>query len=92
MIEQIIITKEKMMSQPEYRIPTYPVVQFLVKNGTLMTFIMAMLPVIAGLYFSVTGSSIWFVVGGIFLGSIVGGLIMSYVEVLKIISDTLMPR
>lgn len=80
------------MSSEEYKTPSYPVVKFLVANGIVISVILASLPFAAGIYLALIGWGLVFPVGGFFVGAVIGGLLISYIEVLRIIADTLIPR
>jgi len=73
-------------------IPTYPVVNFLVRNGMILSILISVLPILATLYLALAGWSPLMLVVGIGAAVVVGILLASYVEVLRIIADTLMPR
>jgi len=73
-------------------IPTYPVVNFLVRNGMILSILISVLPILAALYLALAGWSPLMLVVGIGAAVVVGILLASYVEVLRIIADTLMPR
>jgi hypothetical protein len=74
------------------KIPTYPVVNFLVRNGMILSILISVLPILATLYLALAGWSPLMLVVGIGAAVVVGILLASYVEVLRIIADTLMPR
>lgn len=80
------------MSQEQYRAPRYPVVEFLVARGTVTSVLFALMPFLAGIYLALIGWGIVFAVVGFVIGVVIGGLLMSYVEVLRIITDTLIPK
>ena len=73
-------------------IPTYPVVNFLVRNGMILSILISVLPILATIYLALAGWSPLMLVVGIGAAVVVGILLASYVEVLRIIADTLMPR
>ena len=74
------------------KIPTYPVVNFLVVNGMILSILISVLLIMAAFYLALTGWSPLVVIVGIGAAVVIGGLLASYVEVLRIIADTLMPR
>ena len=80
------------MSQAEYKAPRYPVVEFLVARGMVTSVIFALVPFSAGIYLALTGWGLAFAVVGFIIGVVIGGLLMSYIEVLRIIADTLIPK
>ena len=80
------------MSQDEYKAPRYPVVEFLVTRGTVTSIILALVPFFAGIYLTLIGWGVVFAFIGFITGAVIGGLLMSYIEVLQIIADTLIPK
>lgn len=80
------------MQYEEYKVPTYPVVQFLVRRGLVLAGLLGLMPLLVGLYLTIVGGG-WIPVSvGLVAGVLLGGLLISYVEVLKIIADTLIPK
>lgn len=80
------------MASSEYKVPTYPVVSFLVKWGLSFAGVLGVLPFLAALYLVLNGWSPLSLVAGLLVSVVVTGLLVSYVEVLRIIADTLMPK
>jgi len=80
------------LASSEYKIPTYPVVGFLVKRGLILAGVFGALPLIAALYLVLAGWGPLVVVAGLLASVVTTGLLVSYVEVLRIIADTLMPK
>lgn len=76
----------------EYKLPTYPVINFLVIWGAKLAILVALLPCFAALYAAFIGYSNLWIVGGLLCGLVIWLLAQSYVEVLRIMADTLMPR
>jgi hypothetical protein len=70
----------------------YPVVDLLVRHGTLVSAVIGAAPVVFGLLATATGSSWLFLAGGIAAGAIAFLLMKSYVEVVAIIADMLLPK
>lgn len=80
------------MSQPNFVPPSYPVVQFLVSKGTALA-ILAALAVFAGLsYLGFATATSWLYPVAVVAAVVLLVLLLSYVEVLKIIADTLLPK
>jgi hypothetical protein len=75
-----------------YKEPAYPVVKFMLTYGKIVSALVALVPVAAALVLTWPVVSPAMMVGGIVVGAIFGLLMLSYVEVLRIISDTLLPR
>lgn len=80
------------MSPEEYKTPSYPMVRFLVANGIVISVVLALVPFAAGIYLAMIGWGLVFPVAGFIAGLVIGGLLISYIEVLRIIADTLIPR
>lgn len=80
------------MAANEYKVPTYPVVSFLVAHGLILSALIGALPVAAGIYLALTGWPLSVAAAGLGAGIVLAGLLASYVEVLRIIADTLMPK
>jgi len=72
--------------------PTYPTIQFLVKHGHRCAIVMAALGVLAGLGLAWMQLSWFYGVGGIVAGVVLYVLTRSYVELVQIIADMLLPR
>ncbi|MES2534543.1 MAG: hypothetical protein V4632_01595 [Pseudomonadota bacterium] len=76
----------------EYKPPSYPVVAFLVRHGILLSILAGVLPILAGVYFMLSAGSVIALCAGVAGGFFAGGLMLSYIEVLRIVSDTLIPK
>lgn len=72
--------------------PTYPVVQFLVARGKVVSQVLSLLVFLASIAWALSGGSVWVAVGGAIVSGVLLGLLLSYVEVLRIIADTLLPK
>lgn len=72
--------------------PSYPVVQFLVARGSQLSWGLSVMVLLlfaaAGLY----TSTYWLIAAGAVISILCLGLLLSYVEVLRIIADTLIPK
>lgn len=73
-------------------LPSYPVVNFLVRWGSVMTFILGLVPLLASVLMVWSGASIFWLGAGLVGGAVLWLIAQSYVEVLRILSDALMPR
>ncbi|PWR20995.1 hypothetical protein [Zavarzinia compransoris] len=80
------------MSGQDYRIPTYPIVTFLVARGMVLAAVLGLVPLAASVLLALAGWPPLVVAGGAVASLVLGGLLASYVEVLRIIADTLMPK
>lgn len=67
-------------------------VSFLVKRGHVLAGVLGALPLLAALYLAITGWGPLIVVAGLLASVVTTGLFVSYVEVLRVIADTLMPK
>jgi hypothetical protein len=72
--------------------PNYPVVNFLVRHGHRFAVAVALLPAIAGIYLGFSGWGWPIAVGGGVAGAILYVLAKSYVELVAIIADMLLPK
>ena len=72
--------------------PTYPVIGFLVRRGRMLAVLAAALLFLAGTWGAIATGTVWWAACGAVLGLAVWLLLASYVEVLRIVSDMLMPR
>jgi len=70
----------------------YPMVQFLVARGRGLSFILALLVLLGCVVGSFAWSQLWLVPAGVVAAGVLLGLLLSYVEVLRIIADTLIPK
>ncbi|MFT3719198.1 hypothetical protein [Pseudorhodoferax sp.] len=76
----------------EYQTPTYPVVQFLVARGKGLSIALSglLLLVLGG--FGLASGALWLLPAALVAAGVLLGLLLSYVEVLRIIADTLIPK
>ncbi len=72
--------------------PSYPVVQFLVARGRGLSYAFALLLLLASIAWAFFTGSVLIGVAGIIASGVLLGLLLSYVEVLRIIADTLLPK
>lgn len=80
------------MSATEFKTPTYPVVTFLVAHGASCSVVLS---VLVGIICSAIGWSAglpWLIPVGIGFAAALLVVLLSYIEVLRIISDTLLPK
>lgn len=71
---------------------SYPVVQFLVARGRAVSYVLAIVLLLAFLIWAVASGSAWIAAIGVVTSAVVLGLALSYIEVLRIIADTLLPK
>lgn len=80
------------MTTTEFKTPTYPVVTFLVARGAPCS---VALSVLVGIICSAIGWSaglLWLIPVGIGVAAVLLVVLLSYIEVLRIIADTLIPK
>lgn len=70
----------------------YPMVQFLVARGRALSFVLALLVLLGCVVGGIACSQLWLVPAGVVAAGVLLGLLLSYVEVLRIIADTLIPK
>lgn len=73
-------------------IPTYPAIGFLIRHGKWLAAVIAILPVLGGVAAAATGGSLLLLVGGVVLAPILLLFVLTYVEMARVISDTMIPR
>lgn len=72
--------------------PSYPAIMFIRNSGGLLAALLGLAPVIVAIWAVAAGYSwVWFV-PAIAVGALLFLVFRSYVEVLRILADTLMPR
>jgi hypothetical protein len=67
-------------------------VRFLVARGKGLAFLLAGLVLLACVLAGFASGQFWLLPAGIVAGTVLLGLLLSYVEVLRIIADTLIPK
>jgi hypothetical protein len=72
--------------------PNYPVVKFLVRFGNYFAGGAALLPMIAGLYFAASGAGLAVALAAVVAGALLYVLLKSYVELVTIIADMMLPK
>lgn len=72
--------------------PSYPAIRFITRWGDLLAILVAVACVVAGFYAVWLGNAWPFGAAGVGAGLILWLVLRSYVEVLRILGDTLMPR
>ena len=72
--------------------PKYPVIDFLLRHGHRFAIAVALLPALAGIYLAYAGWDWPVVVAGMLAGGILYVLAKSYVELVAIIADMLLPK
>lgn len=72
--------------------PSYPAIRFLAASGDLLAVLVGLLPVCAGIWALTAGFAWPWMILAVGSGALLWLVVRSYVEVLRILSDTLMPR
>ncbi len=72
--------------------PTYSTLHFLVRHGDWVAVIVALAPVVGGVLAWVTGLSVAYAVAGILGGAFLYLIMRSYVELVRVIVDMLLPK
>lgn len=70
----------------------YPMVRFLVARGKALAVLLAALVLLAGLVAGFATGQLWLLPAGAVAAGVLLALLLSYVEVLRIIADTLIPK
>ena len=77
---------------PHYVAPTYPVLNFIARAGMAVAILLGVATIGAGAWWA-QATQQWYVLPvAAIAGLLVTGLLASYVEVVRIIVDTLVPR
>ena len=74
------------------REPRYPAIGFLVRYGGLLAIILGLAPLVAAAIVVVLQGPWWMTVVAIIGSPVLFLLVRSYVEMVRIIADTLLPR
>jgi hypothetical protein len=72
--------------------PHYPTVRFLLRWGGVLAILIALVPVAAAAAAVLCGAAWWIAPAGVAVGVVLWLFVKSYVEVLSIIADTLLPK
>lgn len=80
------------MNQVEVTNPTYHALHFLVRYGDWLAWVTALLPIFLGGWAWMTGMSIAFGIAGLVGGAFVYLIMRSYVELVRVIVDMLLPK
>jgi ABC-type uncharacterized transport system permease subunit len=72
--------------------PSYPVVQFLCARGKGLSTLLSAFVLVAAWSWGLATGQIWIGLAGTVGAGVLLGLLLSYVEVLRIIADTLLPK
>lgn len=70
----------------------YPTLRFLEKHGGWLAIAVALAAVAAGIVATALGASLWWLLGGAALGLVLFLLARSYVELIRLMTDMLLPK
>ncbi len=71
---------------------TYPAIAFILRYGNGLAIAVALLVPLAALLMVVNGASWLVLLGGFVAGVVAWGLLKSYVELIRVVADTLIPK
>ena len=80
------------MDQTETTLPTYVALHFLARYGNLFALILAFIPLLAGIWAWMSGMHFALVIVGLATGALIYLIMRSYVELVRVIIDTLLPK
>ena len=72
--------------------PSYPTIQFLAAKGDILAFLVAIAPVCLGIWAMTVGYAWPWMLLAAGSAIVLWLIVRSYIEVLRILADTLMPR
>ena len=72
--------------------PTYRTLHFLVSYGDWVAIGVAVVTLLLGIGLWATGGSLWFLAGGVVGGAFMYLIMRSYVELVRVIVDMLLPK
>jgi hypothetical protein len=72
--------------------PTYPTLEFLVRRGNAIAWVVALAPAIGGVLAWVLGFSIGYAIAGVIAAAFLFLIMRSYVELVRVIVDMLLPK
>lgn len=75
-----------------YEPPNYPALKLVRRYGRPLSVAVALVTAGAGLAAAAAGHSVWFAAAGLIAGPVLLLLLWSFVELVDIVADTLMPR
>lgn len=70
----------------------YPTLRFLEKHGGWLAIAVALAAFAAGILAAALGASLWWLAGGAALGLVLFLLARSYVELIRLMTDMLLPK
>lgn len=86
-------TPEPRSCQPVISVqPTYPTIRFIVRFGEPIVVVTAVLPLGGAIVAMFTGAPWWIVPAGVVVSGYAFVFLRSYVELIRAVADTLLPR
>ncbi|MFT4066534.1 hypothetical protein [Paraburkholderia sp.] len=79
------------MTVPIYKSP-YPALEVITKHGNLIAIIAGLLPLVAGVWAWLATTAWWPLVAAIIAAPILWFIVRSYVELVRVLSDMLLPK
>lgn len=76
----------------DLKLPHFPVVTFLVRWGGILAVLAGLAPVAGVAWLSLSGAGLVWLPGGLVVGAVLWLFVQSYIEVLRLLADALMPR
>jgi hypothetical protein len=70
----------------------YPTLRFLEKQGGWLSIAVGAVVFLAGVVAFVLGASLWWMVAGTLTGAVVSLLARSYIELIRLMTDMLLPK
>jgi hypothetical protein len=70
----------------------YPTLRLIERHGNALAIAVALLPLLAGIIAALSGASPWWVLGGLAVAAFLFIAARSYVEMVKLMTDMLLPK
>ena len=71
---------------------SYPMMHFIGRFGGWLAVLLALIPLVAGIWVAALGWSPWWIAAGVVTAGIVFGAARSYVELVRVMIDMLLPK
>ena len=72
--------------------PSYPTIKFLIRYGNVITWTVAALPALVAVLAAAGGAPWWLVPAGLLVGGFLLVMMRSYIELMRVVAETLIPR
>lgn len=70
----------------------YPTLRLIERHGNLLAIAVALLPLLAGIIAALSGASPWWIAAGVAVAAFLFIAARSYVEMVKLMTDMLLPK